>query len=76
VFFSFPHTAINDAGELGVISRPNRPGDSCACGALAKVRSFRGSIGPAAGIQRGKKGGGDNTGTELPPTELNLTTDS
>jgi hypothetical protein len=38
VFFSFPHTAINDAGDLGVISRPNRPGKSCACGALAKVR--------------------------------------
>jgi len=37
VFFSFPHTAINDAGEQGVISRPNRPGDSCACGALAKA---------------------------------------
>ncbi|GBF99461.1 hypothetical protein Rsub_11947, partial [Raphidocelis subcapitata] len=37
VFFSFPHTAINESGELGVISRPNRPGQSCACGALAKA---------------------------------------
>jgi hypothetical protein len=37
VFFSFPHTAINDAGELGAVARPNRPGTSCACGALAKA---------------------------------------
>ena len=37
VFFSFPHTAISATGDVGVISRPNRPGDSCACGALAKV---------------------------------------
>ncbi|KIY94340.1 low-co2 inducible protein lcib, partial [Monoraphidium neglectum] len=37
VFFSFPHTAISATGDLGVISRPNRPGDSCACGALAKA---------------------------------------
>ncbi|GBF93708.1 hypothetical protein Rsub_06811 [Raphidocelis subcapitata] len=37
VFFSFPHTAIDGGGELGAISRPNRPGKSCACGALAKA---------------------------------------
>ena len=37
VFFSFPHIAINGNGEVGVVSRPNRPGDSCACGALAKA---------------------------------------
>jgi hypothetical protein len=48
VFFSFPHTAINESGELGVISRPNRPGASCACGALAKV----GGAARACGRQR------------------------
>ena len=37
VFFSFPHIAINGAGEVGAVARPNRPGDSCACGALAKA---------------------------------------
>ncbi|KAI8472832.1 MAG: low-CO2-inducible protein [Monoraphidium minutum] len=37
VFFSFPHTAIDEGGELGAITRPNRPGESCACGALAKA---------------------------------------
>jgi hypothetical protein len=39
VFFSFPHIAIDDAGNLGAIYRPNRPGTSCACGALAKALS-------------------------------------
>lgn len=38
VFFAFPHIAIDESGELGAISRPNRPGKSCACGAMAKVR--------------------------------------
>jgi len=37
VFFSFPHIAVDDAGNLGAIYRPNRPGTSCACGALSKV---------------------------------------
>ena len=41
VFFSFPHIAINDGGELSAITRPNRPGTSCACGALAKVGALR-----------------------------------
>lgn len=30
-----PHIAVDAAGRQGVISRPGRPGDSCACGALA-----------------------------------------
>ncbi len=34
VFFSFPHISIDAAGNVGVISRPGRPGASCACGAL------------------------------------------
>ncbi|KIY94237.1 low-CO2-inducible protein [Monoraphidium neglectum] len=36
VFFAFPHIAIDESGELGAIARPNRPGKSCACGAMAK----------------------------------------
>lgn len=35
VFFAFPHIAIDSTGELGAISRPGRPGVSCACGAMA-----------------------------------------
>jgi len=34
VFFSFPHIAIDSAGGIGKISRPNRPDTSSACGAL------------------------------------------
>lgn len=34
VFLSFPHISINARGEVGPISRPGRPGMSCACGAL------------------------------------------
>ncbi len=37
VFFSFPHIAIDSTGKVGVISRPNRPGASAACGALLAV---------------------------------------
>eukprot|EP00963_Diacronema_lutheri_P009871 scaffold932_cov328-Pavlova_lutheri.AAC.49 len=37
VFFSFPHIAIDASGEIGAISRPMRPGKSCACGALNKA---------------------------------------
>ena len=36
VFFSFPHISINASGEVGPMSRPGRPGQSCACGALIK----------------------------------------
>jgi len=36
VFFSFPHIAIDSTGTLANISRPGRPGTSCACGALIK----------------------------------------
>ena len=36
MFFSFPHIAIDAAGNVGAISRPGRAGTSCACGALAK----------------------------------------
>jgi len=36
VFFSFPHIAIDSNGALANISRPGRPGTSCACGALIK----------------------------------------
>ena len=34
MFFSFPHISIDAAGNVGAISRPGRPGASCACGAL------------------------------------------
>ncbi|GAB4813171.1 hypothetical protein N2152v2_000217 [Parachlorella kessleri] len=37
IFFSFPHIAIDSRGTLGHISRPGRPGVSCACGAVAKA---------------------------------------
>ena len=37
VFFSFPHISIDARGDLGTISRPGRPGSSCACGALHKA---------------------------------------
>jgi hypothetical protein len=34
VFFSFPHIAIDEEGNLGKIYRPGRAGESAACGAL------------------------------------------
>ena len=37
VFFSFPHISIDAAGNVGAISRPGRPGQSCACGALQQA---------------------------------------
>lgn len=37
VFFSFPHISIDSKGTIGDISRPGRPGVSCACGALNKA---------------------------------------
>ncbi len=36
VFFSFPHIGIDSRGAVGNISRPGRPGMSCACGAVIK----------------------------------------
>jgi hypothetical protein len=36
VFFSFPHIAVNAAGELGEVGRASR-GHSHACGAMLKV---------------------------------------
>ncbi len=39
VFFSFPHIAIDSDGNVGGISRPNRPGASSACGALIACTS-------------------------------------
>nr|AXF42662.1 low-CO2 inducible protein LCI1850 [Chlorella sp. ArM0029B] len=36
IFFSLPHISINSKGEVGPMSRPGRPGQSCACGALIK----------------------------------------
>ena len=35
MFFAFPHIAIDESGEMGALSRPMRPGKSCACGAMA-----------------------------------------
>ncbi|GFR49404.1 hypothetical protein Agub_g11456, partial [Astrephomene gubernaculifera] len=37
VFFAFPHIAINSEGEMGALSRPGRPKQSCACGALLAI---------------------------------------
>jgi hypothetical protein len=34
VFFSFPHIAVDDEGNVGSIYRPGREGASAACGAL------------------------------------------
>ena len=41
VFFSFPHIAVDEAGNIGAIYRPGRPGRSCACGARARERGGR-----------------------------------
>ncbi len=38
VYFSLPHIAIDDQGEIGVCSRPGRPGTSGACGALIALQ--------------------------------------
>ena len=40
VFFSFPHIAIDDEGNLGKIHRPGRAGESAACGALLTALSL------------------------------------
>lgn len=37
VFFAFPHIAIDSNGEMGALSRPGRPKQSCACGALIAI---------------------------------------
>lgn len=37
VFFSLPHVAICEDGEVGKMARPGRPGMSAACGALIKA---------------------------------------
>ncbi len=37
MFFAFPHIAINSEGEMGALSRPGRPKQSCACGALLAI---------------------------------------
>lgn len=37
MFFSFPHIAVDSNGKIGSISRPNRPDESAACGALIKT---------------------------------------
>ena len=34
MFLSFPHISVDAMGTVGAISRPGRPGQSCACGAL------------------------------------------
>jgi Limiting CO2-inducible proteins B/C beta carbonyic anhydrases len=34
VFFSFPHVAVDNEGNVGKIFRPGRKGESAACGAL------------------------------------------
>lgn len=34
MFLSFPHISVDALGRVGEISRPGRPGQSCACGAL------------------------------------------
>lgn len=40
VFFSYPHIAIDDEGNLGKIHRPGRAGESAACGALLTALSL------------------------------------
>jgi hypothetical protein len=52
VFFSFPHIAIDSDGNVGTISRPNRPGDSSACGALIAVSGHnqQAHLVPATGV--------------------------
>jgi len=38
VYFAMSHLAIDEQGEIGVCSRPGRPGPSGACGALIAFR--------------------------------------
>ncbi|SEM06701.1 hypothetical protein SAMN04489760_103159 [Syntrophus gentianae] len=38
VYYAMPHIAIDENGEIGVCSRPGRPGPSGACGALIAFR--------------------------------------
>lgn len=49
VFFSFPHIAIDSDGNVGAVSRPNRPGASAACGALIAVGKVEDRAGGAVG---------------------------
>ncbi|KAL4431647.1 hypothetical protein ABPG77_001489 [Micractinium sp. CCAP 211/92] len=51
VFFSFPHIAIGSNGDVGAISRPNRPGASSACGALIACTSHLKSEGLDANLK-------------------------
>ena len=51
MFFSFPHIAIDSEGNVGGISRPNRPGASSACGALIACTSHLKSEGLEANLK-------------------------
>ena len=68
VFFSFPHISINSKGEVGPMSRPGRPGQSCACGALIKSWNELRSEGVTCNckIPGGERGRRDGGGSLLP----------
>ena len=63
VFMSFPHISINAVGAMGQISRPGRPGPSCACGALNGALADIKATGIKANC---KKPGGACCTTEAP----------
>ena len=52
VFLSFPHISVDAMGTVGAISRPGRPGQSCACGALNAALADIKSTGLRANCKR------------------------
>ena len=52
VFLSFPHISVDAMGTIGAISRPGRPGQSCACGALNAALADIKSTGLKANCKR------------------------
>ena len=64
MFLSFPHISVDAMGTLGAISRPGRPGQSCACGALNAALADIKATGLKANC---KKPGGEYSYSCAPP---------
>lgn len=64
MFLSFPHISVDAMGTLGAISRPGRPGQSCACGALNAALADIKATGLKANC---RKPGGDKPSSRTPP---------
>jgi hypothetical protein len=52
IFFSMPHIAIDAEGKVGIIERPGRPGESCACGALIAIHNQLKKMGVDRALER------------------------